>query len=216
MKYRLLLLSLLLLTNFAFGQIEQILEMKKLYAKTDSIKNFKKPFTISEEFKSTLTELEKQHPSKYFEKFNEYLSQDKFDECSFLYHIGVLRYSYFNSTNKDYQAGGDGALFSSLKYMTGEIISVYLKNDIDKYVEILKAVDDYSENNDYTFHSKKIDLKKYKELKFTELIKNLIDNKNKFNKEWPIERKEMIDNLDKAVEEYNKLTEEEKKELKKN
>ena len=216
MKYRILLLSLLFLTNFAFGQIEQILEMKKFYVKTDSIKNLKKSFSISEEFKSTLTELEKQHPSKFFEKFNEYLSQDKFDECSFLYHIGVLRYSFFNSTNKDYQVGGDGALFSSLKYMTGEIISIYLKNDIDKYIEILKVVDDYSENIDYTFHPKKNALNKYKELKFTELIKNLIDNKNKFIEEWSLERKEMKDNLDKAIEEYNKLTEEEKKELRNN
>lgn len=217
MKHKLLLLTLLSFTNIACGQIDEILEiddileMNNLYAKTDSIKALKNPFSISEEFKLKLTELERQHPSQFFEKFYEYINEDKFDESSFLYHLGVIRYSYYNSTNKNFEASGDGALFPSLQYITGEMISIYLKNDIDKYIEILDAVDSYAEKNDYTFHSKNIDLKKYNELKFTELIKNLSDNKNKLKDEWSIEREEMKDYLSTALESYNTRTEEEKK-----
>jgi hypothetical protein len=216
MKHKLLIFTLLILTNFAFGQMEQLIGLRNLYSKTDSLSKLKKPFVITEEFKSTLIDLDKGHPAKFFEKFNEYLNKDKFDECSFLYHLGVLRYRYYNATNKDYQASGDGALFSSLKYMTGEIISIYLKNDIDKYIEILNSVDNYCENNDYTFHSKFINIEKYNELKFVDLIKNLSENKNTFSEEWSKERKEMKDNLDKAVEEFNKMSEEDKKKLNKN
>lgn len=149
----------------------------------------------------------------FFEKFGEYLNRDKFDECSFLYHLGVLRYSYYNKTNKEYQASGDGALFASLKYMTEEFISIYLKNDIDKYMEILEEVDAYVENNDYDFHSKNIDLEKYNELRYTELIKILRDDREQFEEEWSTERRQKISNLDKIIEEYNNLSDEEKEEF---
>jgi hypothetical protein len=216
MKNKILIIVFSLFLNFVYGQIEQINEMKKLYTKSDSLKKLNKPFIISEEFKLTLVELEKEHPAKFFEKFNEYLVKDNYNECAFLYHLGVLRYSYFNSTNKKYEASGDGALFASLKYMTGEVISIYLKNDIDKYIEILNLVDDYVEKNDYAFHSKKINIKKYKELEYDDLVTNLITNRTKFSEEWTTERKEMLENLNKSIEEYNNLSEEEKNNLNKN
>lgn len=216
MKNKILIIVFSLFINSVYGQIKQINEMKKLYSKSDSLKKISKPFVISQDFKLILIDLEKEHPAKFFEKFNECLAEDKFDECSFLYHLGVLRYSYFNSTNKKYEPSGDGALFASLKYMTGEIISIYLKNDIDKYIEILNSVDEYVAKNDYTFHSRKINTKKYNELKFDDLVKNLTTNKNKFSEEWATEKKEMLVNLEKMIEEYENLPEDERNKLNKN
>jgi len=189
-------------------------EAKLLFIKTDSVKKLNKTFKLDDKFRTVLSELEKQHPLHFFEKSAIYFKICKYDESAFLYHLGVLRYNYFNLTNKDYQASGDGALFESLKYETGENVSIYLKNYIDKFIEILKLVDEYVKTNDYSFHSKTINLKQYNELEYSKLINNLQKNKAKFIDEWTNERNKMLDTINKGIEEYNKLTDEEKKKLK--
>lgn len=210
---KLLIITTLFLLNNAFGQLEELEALKSIYYKVDSVKELNKPFVITDDFNRTLEELNKLHPTAYFIKFNDYLDLDKFDECAFLYNLGVLRFQYYNQTNKKYEASGDGALFSSLKYISGESIFIYLKNDIDKYLEILKAVDQYVENNDYLFHSKQINEEKYRELRFTALIETLIENRNDLETEWKIEREEILINIDKTIEQFKNLTEEERNKL---
>ena len=191
-------------------------EIKLLYIKTDSVKKLNKTFKLDDKFRALLSELEKQHPLHFFEKSAMYFKICRYDESAFLYHLGVLRYNYYNLTSKDYQASGDGALFESLKYEAGENVSIYLKNYIDKYLEILKLVDEYVKTNDYTFRSKTIDQKQYDKLQYGKLIDNLQKNRAKFTEEWTNERKKILEKINNGMEEYNKLTDEEKKKLKDN
>ena len=214
MKKIVIFLSIIAFTANSYGQEMDITKVKNWYVKTDSIKNLNRPFILDNDFKIKLFKLEKQHPAIFFETFFEYLEKDKYDECAFLYCLGNIRYAYYNVTNKKYEPSGDGALFASLKYITGEIISIYLKNDIDKYIEILNSVNDYVKTNVYSFHSKKIDFKIYNELQYNKLIDNLNKNRDKFIEEWTEEREKMIERLDESIEEYNNMSEEEKEKLK--
>ncbi|MDP5101479.1 MAG: hypothetical protein NWQ09_09135 [Nonlabens sp.] len=170
------------------------------YTKADSVKNLDKPFLITPDFKVALSKLEKQHPSKFFEKSGDYFQSFEFDNSAFLYHLGILRYSYYNLTNEDYEASGDGALFSSLKFMVGEAISIYLKNDIEKYIEILQAVDTYNLSNDYVFHSKNIYTNEFNNLLFNELINDLSSNKTEYSTDWLLERNKMKEQLKSMLE----------------
>jgi hypothetical protein len=155
---------------------------------------------------------------KYFEKAGELLKTNQLNDAVFLYYLGVLRYKFYNSANPDNKASGDGAAAASLQYIFGEIVNLYLKNNIDNFIAALKFTTDYYKNNDYTFYSKQKNIEKYNKVSgnFLGLIKDLETNKNKYKKQWDEERRTMIKNIDQAIDEYNKMTPEEKAKLKQN
>jgi len=200
------------------GQVEELQLYKNLYLTADSLNKLGRPFSIDSTTKIEVIKLDKEHPSKYFEKAAELFKTNQFNDAAFLYYLGLLRYRYYNSVNPDYQASGDGALAASLQYVVGETINLYLRNNVDNYISALKFTTDYYKNNDYTFYSREKDIDKYNELfdNFSSLISDLETNKSKYKKEWDEERATMISNIDKAIDEYNKMTPEEKAKLKKN
>ncbi|WP_394767074.1 hypothetical protein [Ferruginibacter sp.] len=217
-KFITFFIILFLTVQVCVGQVEQLQLYKNLYKTADSLNKMRRLFSIDSITKIEVKKLDKKHPAKYFEKAAELFKTNQFNDASFLYYLGVLRYRFYNSVNPDYQASGDGALAASLQYAVGETINLYLKNNIDNFISALKFTTDYYKNNDYEFYSKQKNIDKYNKLfdNFSNLISDLEKNKEKYKKEWDEERNLMITNIDKAIDEYNKMTPEEKAKLKDN
>ena len=168
---------------------------KSIFKTADSLKNSGKILVIDNTIYQVAKELDKQHPQKFFEKSAEYLAQSKFNEASFLYYVGLMRYRYYNLTNPNYQDSNDGALLGSLKYAIGEPVNMYLKIDIDNFISILKKATNYYSENDYLFQSKSKDIEKYmaQNKSYLELITELESNKQKYSDEWNSQMKKFKD-----------------------
>jgi hypothetical protein len=207
-----------LVTSLCFGQIEQLETYKKLYITADSLNKLEKPFSVDSLTIQKAKSLDKEHPAKYFEELGELFKEAKYNDAAFLYYLGLLRYRYYNSVNPEYQASGDGALAASLQYVAGETINLFLKTNVDNFIAALKFASDYYSKNDYSFYSKAKNPTKYDDVVkgFSSMTKDLETNRAKYEKEWGEERKMMVENIDKAIEEYNKMTPEEKAKLKNN
>lgn len=216
MTKTLLTLISFLIASSSFGQIEQLLQYKNLYQTADSLNKIGHPFAVDSLTFQSAKQLDKDHPAKYFEKAGELFKNSKYNDAAFIYYLGLLRYRYYNSVNPKYQASGDGALAASLQYVFGETINLYLKTNIDNFKSALQFSSDYYAKNDYTFYSQQKNLEKYNKLidSYSGLIKDLETNRTKYQKEWDDEKKIMIENIDKSIDEYNKMTPEEKAKLK--
>lgn len=217
-KILLTLITFLLISSTSFGQIEQLQLFKKLYETVDSLNKIGHPFRVDSLTFIDAKQLDKEHPAKYFEKAGELFKNSKYNDAAFIYYLGLLRYRYYNTVNPKYQASGDGALAASLQYVFGETINLYLKTNIDNFKSALQISSDYYAKNDYTFYPKKKNIEKYNKLidSYSGLIKDLETNRTKYQKEWEDEKKMMIENIDKSIDEYNKMTPEEKAKLKDN
>jgi len=213
---KLILLATLFISATSFAQIEQLIALKNSYNTFDSISKLGIVYSPDSLMLKKVKQLDKEHPSEYFNAVGKLINELKYNDAAFLYYVGVLRYKYYNAVNPDYQASGDGALLGSLKYVMGEPINMYLKTNIDNFILILKLSGEYFTNNDYEFYSKTKNIEKYNTLAkgYDTLIKDMETNKEKYKTEWEAEKKVMIENIDKAIEEYNNLTPEEKKKLK--
>jgi hypothetical protein len=196
--------------------MEQIESYKNLYKTADSLNKSGQLFAVDSSTIQKAKLLDKQHPAKYFEAAGELFKNAKYNDASFVYYLGILRYRYYNSANPKYQASDDGALAASLQYVLGESINLFLKTNIDHFLSALKFASDFYSKNDYIFFSKTKNLTKYNQIidGFSGLIKDLEVNRAKYEKEWDEEKQTMIINIDKAIEEYNKITPEEKAKLK--
>ena len=217
-KTLLTLITFLIISLASFAQIEQLQLYKNLYQTADSLNKIGHLFSVDSLTFQNAKQLDKEHPAKYFEKAGELFKNSKYDDAAFIYYLGLLRYRYYNTVNPKYQASGDGALAASLQYVFGETINLYLKTNIDNFKSVLQFSSDYYAKNDYTFYSKKKNLEKYNQLieSYSSVIKDLETNRTKYQKEWDDEKKMMIENIDKSIDEYNKMSPEEKAKLKGN
>jgi hypothetical protein len=199
-----LFLSILLLNN-SYGQDELKL-YKNIYTTADSLIKSGQIKDIDSTIFRTANNLDKGHPSNFFVTAGELLSESKFNEASFIYYLGLLRYRYFNSVNPDFQASEDGALLASMKYVMGEPINMYLKTDVENFVSIINLSVDYYESNDFLFYSKmKSEQKFTKQAEgYKELVIELDTNKKKYSTQWNEEKDQMKKNIDLWIEESNK------------
>jgi hypothetical protein len=208
--------TFLFIGAICFGQIEELKMYKQLYATADSLNNTGRPFSIDSLTIKKVQLIDNQHPVFYFKEVGELWEGSKYDDAAFVYYLGLMRYRYYNSVNPEYQSSGDGALAASLNYEFGEMVNLYLKTNTDNFKSALQLSSQYFAENDYIFYSRKKDPKKYdKQIESCSLlIKNLEANRTKYQKQWSDERKKLIENIDKSIEEYNNMTPEEKARLK--
>jgi hypothetical protein len=183
----------------SYSQGEELEMYRKIYKAADSVnKTGKVGFIDSFVFKMA-DSLGETHPAAYFQKTAELEGALDFNGAAFLYYLGYLRYSYYNSSNPDYQASADGALFASLHSMIGEPVNIYMHANIDNFISILDAVIEYYRKNDFKFYPRNKDLKKYdqqwKTLK--KLTEDLQKNKAKYLVTWENERKEIEADINK-------------------
>jgi len=199
-----LFLSILLFNN-SYGQ-DEIKLYKNIYTTADSLIKSGQIKNIDSTVFNTANELDKGHPSIFFETAGELLSESKFNEASFIYYLGLMRYRYFNSVNPDYQASGDGALLASMKYVMGEPINMYLRTDVENFISVINLTIKYYESNDFLFYSKTKNEGNF--IKQTDGYKKLVieldTNKEKYTTQWNDEKIQMEKNIDLWIEESKK------------
>ncbi len=196
-----LFLSIFLLKT-SYGQDEELKLYKNIYSTADSLIKIGQIKNIDSTIFKMANKLDKGHPTRFFETAVDLLSESKFNEASFIYYLGLMRYRYFNSVNPDYQASGDGALLASLNYAVGEPINMYLKTDIDNFISIINLTINYYETNDFLFSTKTKNEESYiKQTKgYKDLIIELETNKEKYTTQWDEQKSQMIKNIDLWIE----------------
>ena len=202
--FSILFLNLTLL-SYSYGQ-DEIQLYKNIYTQADSLIKTGKISNIDSTITEVANELDKEHPSKFFETAGQLLTESKFNEASFIYYLGLMRYRYFNSVNPDYQVSGDGALLASMKYVMGEPINMYLRTDVENFISVINFTIEYYESNDFLFYSKSEDVESFMKQSegFKELVTELENNKEKYSTQWNEEKIEIQKNIDRWIEESEK------------
>jgi len=149
-----------LFSNMLYSQGEIEL-YENVYSTADSLIRIKKIRIIDSTIFITAIQLDTGHPSEYLVKAAELLSESKFNESAFLYNLGLLRYSYYNSVNPEYKKSEDGAVLSSLEHGLGRPINMYLKTDLDNFISIYKMAVDFYESNEFNFYKKNYNREKF-------------------------------------------------------
>ena len=187
---KIIILIILSVFNICSAQTDIYTE---IYQNADSLTIKGKVGVLESQIYKIADSLSEMHPMEYFKTSAEYLKERKFNEALFLYYLGYFRYKYFNSSNPNYQAGGDGALAGAFSSMLGEPVKMYLHSNVENFILILNSTIEYMKSNDYKFYSKEKDLEKYNlQLKnASTVVEDLKTKKNKYKKEWKKERKEL-------------------------
>lgn len=138
-------------------------------------------------------QIDSKPPVEYFNLSGEYMNSSKFNEASFLYYLGILRYSFYNKSNPNYSPSNDGALAGSLMMVMGEPVNMYLRTNIENFISILESVKRYYIENDFLYFSRTKNEEEYivQANKLQEKIDDLKANKAKYTKDYKKERKEM-------------------------
>lgn len=192
MKRLFIFLIFFSLANIINAQNEEINLYKNILKKGDSISKTKidtiQIFTIA-------NKLDKKHPSQYFDEMANYLSKEKYNEATFLFYLGQMRYKYYNSANPKYQSGNDGALLASLLIVLGEPVNLYARTNSDNFINILSLTKDYFKNNDYKFYPKKKNEEKYnlQIQNVDKLIETIENEKSSLETNWKEERQKYIE-----------------------
>ena len=193
MKKTVTIALLLLSAHVALGQDDQLIFYKRLYEIGDSINKKGISGSLAPFIFKTADSLGKEHPAAYLACAAELAGKQQFNEASFLYYLGLLRYRYYNATNPQYKSSEDGALLGSLDYMVGEILRSYLQTGLDNYAAILKASVKYYKANDYVFYPRANSVINYNKQAdgLSAVIDTMNMNKSRFTEMWAKERKEM-------------------------
>lgn len=110
-----LLLFICFICSNSYSQDQSKL-YKSIYETSDSLKKNNKILEIDKKVFKEAKKIDKEHPAKYLEATGVYITKSKFNEASFLYYVGTLRYQYYNKSSPNYRASVDGALLGSLSY----------------------------------------------------------------------------------------------------
>jgi hypothetical protein len=211
MRQILILTIVCLLPTIAIGQDngidlvkmeKEVMTYKKLFSHADSLTIRDNVGQISDGMIEIVNSLDKRKPVDYFLKAAEMFEKGKYNDASFLYYIGDLRYRYYNSVNPKYSKSDDGALHSSFNYVLGEPIGYYLRANVDNFIGILKKCSDYQSTNDYQFYSRNKDPNKYLEQadKLSKIIADLETNRKTYQETWDKQRIDYEKNLDGYLE----------------
>ncbi len=183
-----LIILIICLSNYSYGQKESEL-YKRIYKTADSLKSIHKTSYIdTDSLFIKLKELEKKDPYGFFDVIDGYMLKSKFNEASFVYFLGTMRYEYYNSVNPDYN---NSRLLNNLFEVFGGYLIHYLRTDVDNYINIVKMSVDYYINNDFAFFSKNNNIEKFN-LQIESYVKHYEDiekNKEKYILHWKAERK---------------------------
>lgn len=182
------------ITNMAVAQ--QLNKNKEpfeiFYKRADSINLVNPNLVINDSIYKKLKELDAKEPYFFFAEATSLyeFENDKYDYAATFFYVGLIRYKYFMLVNPNY-APGDGWMVSeSMKQNYEERITLYLKNNIEKYKAVLMFAVDYCKMNNYIYWKKNTDeglLKKVIE-PYSTLLKELQINKNKYEQMFQKEK----------------------------
>lgn len=180
-------------------QVEnEVMLYKRLFSRADSLTVRGEVGQISTEVIETAKLLDKKRPVSYYEKAAELMEKGQYNDASFLFYLGNLRYRYYNSSNPEYSVSDDGALLASFNYVLGEPLGYYLRSHVDNFIGLLQKSVDWYLQHDYQFYSRKKDSIKYTELadKLTKQIADIQNNKTTYQETWTQQRQERINDMD--------------------
>lgn len=191
-----MILFLLFVCTTSYSQ-DKLKLYKSIYEISDSLKKNNQLTIVDKNIFKEAKKIDQQHPSKYFETAEKYIIKSKFNEASFFYYLGIMRYQYYNKANPEYQASHDGSLLGSLSYTISQPTILYLKTDINNYISILKIATEYYKKNDFKYFSKSNNIEKYNQelnscLQFKIELEN---NKVKYSTLWDEETKKLKKSL---------------------
>ncbi len=167
-------------------QNDELALYRNLLSATEQLKTKGKIGLISKEAYQMAESLDAAHPASYFDAAIEYMSKSRFNDASFLFYVGRLRYRYYNSANPKYENGDDGALLASLTATIQESLNIYLKSEINNYIAIVDSAKNYYKRKDYRFYPRSKNSKKYDEQwqGIQKLIDDMKANKTTYTKTW--------------------------------
>lgn len=184
---------------------KELLFYKDIYRYADSCDKVKSQDILPKRAFAIADSLDKLDPVNYFYEAGSLMAKRQYNEASFVFYLGMLRFRYYNSADPDYKPSDGGALLASLETTLGEPIRMYLQTNIDHYIAILKASSDWALKNDYKYFPKNKSPQKYNgQLNgINSLITEMQKNREKYIKQWDKERVEMEKNIDSALKQYD-------------
>lgn len=218
---RIFAITIIVFSSFlSKAQIDQLHLYERLFRVADSLHCVGYTFHVDSFTLERAHSLDQLHPSSFFEASTRLLAESRYYEAAFMYYLGKFRFQYYNAVNPKFQSSGDGALYSSLSYIVGEPIDLFLKINSSNFILVIKAVQHYC----YTTQSEKIYFKKDN---FNEIYNGLLHQYSKFAADieqhqstydaiWKTERNLLEDNIRLSSEEYQKSPVELKPGLKNN
>lgn len=172
---------------------------QNLYSTADSLILINKIEYIDSTIFLVAYDLDQKHPSEYFKKSGELLEASKFNEASFIFNLGILRYSYYISVNPEYEMSGDGALLSAAKYTLGRSIDMYLKTDLNNFISICKKAVNFYELNEFKFYKKNYNREKFCMIAnaYYKMIEKIQNDREGYISKWKKETIEMKESIKK-------------------
>jgi hypothetical protein len=194
MKHITSLFFLFFIFQICIAQTEQFPDYKTLFNTADSLNKLGKELSIDNDLFIDLHDLDSQVPASYLQESLHLFDQNKFDEASVLYYIGLIRHQYYISTNPNYAPNDDWVNAESMKAVYGKKFVFVLKTNIEKYIQVLNFATDYCQKNDYLLSPKQNNLEKYNMQidAIKKLINEYTNNKDTYIKEWSEERKTLL------------------------
>ncbi len=185
--------------KFEYAKKDMIF-LKQLYTNSDTTITVDKALQ-NFSFKKTVDSLNNCHPYYYYLKSSEFLNKQMVAEGVFLYHLGILRFSYYNLSNPKALESSEGALAFALKVMVGEKVNLILKTNIDNFICSLDKSLEWHLQHDYLFWTKSKDSIKYNHTtKQLSIVKeDLEKNKIIYKEQWGNDAKKFLEEYDASI-----------------
>lgn len=168
-------------------------DFETFYNRADSINKAMPIFSLTNENKQTLKELDNKEPSAFFNKLSDIYDDNpkKMDEAALLMFIGSIRLDYYLNLNPKYAPSNSWTVCQVVKSDYKERLDLYLQNNYDRYIAILKNAIDYCNSNVYAYCKKPTENLTQKMISkpYYELLSSLQNNKSKLIAQWQANKK---------------------------
>ena len=183
---------LVLLSYSSFGQDLDSIYVK-FYKYSDELTINKTIGKLDENVYGIAKQLNTLHPREFMNKSIELLKQDKFNEASFIFYLGNMRWKYFENFTK--YSDKD----NKLKQDINDVINSFLRSNINNFSAIINAAVKYHFANDYAFCSRKKNTLLYEEAAtfYNRMSNQFIINQDYFRAMWSKERRDFENDLKK-------------------
>jgi hypothetical protein len=158
----------------------------KFYSYADYLKSNKKEGELSPFVFDVATKLNSKSPQKYMDEAVVLLKKEQFNEASYIFILGAIRWKYYANFFK----------FNEVDYnQKNEIestINSFLRSNVRNFAALINKASNYHLANDYTFCSRKKKPMYYDESAgfYTRLGNQIVINEAYFTNMWSKERRD--------------------------
>ena len=165
----------------------------KFYTYSDYLKINNKNGEVGSTIFEIASKLNTQSPLKYFDEATILLNKEQYNEASFIFILGAMRWKYYGNFFK----------YSEVDYNQKneleEVINAFLRSNVRNFASILKKASSYHLSNDYIFCSRKKKPFYYDEAAgfYQRLANQILINEAYFSNMWKKERVDFENELKK-------------------